>query len=148
LGLYAFLYVSVHFFVFAGWDYGFDLGLLGPAIFSQRFVLPGLVAGLLLVPLAVTSTRGFQRRMGSSWKWLHRLSYAAAILAVVHFFWLVKDTRRPLRHGAVLALLLFVRLPVTRRAFGKLRRRLGTDKSRIQPAPALEAREDLTASQP
>ncbi len=148
LGLYACLYVSVHFFVFAGWDYGLDLGLLGPAIFSQRFVLPGLAAGLLLVPLAVTSTRGFQKRMGSKWKGLHRLAYAAAILAVLHFFWLVKDTRRPLLYGAVLALLLIVRLPIVRRAFSKLRGRFSADTSRTQSLPALETKEDLTVSQP
>jgi sulfoxide reductase heme-binding subunit YedZ len=148
LGLYAFLYVSVHFAVFAGWDYGLDLGLLGPALFSQQFVLPGLAAGLLLVPLAITSTRWFQKRMGGSWKWLHRLAYVAAILAVLHFFWLVKDTRRPLLYGAVLALLLLVRVPIVRGAFSKLRRRLSADTSRTQSLPALETREDLTARQP
>jgi sulfoxide reductase heme-binding subunit YedZ len=148
LGLYAFLYVSVHFLVFAGWDYGLDLGLLGPAIFSQRFVLPGLAAGLLLVPLAITSTGGFQKRMGSSWKWLHRSAYAAAILAVLHFFWLVKDTRRPLLYGAVLALLLLVRLPIFGRAFIKLRGRHSADTSRVQSLPALGTKEDLTAHRP
>jgi sulfoxide reductase heme-binding subunit YedZ len=148
LGLYAFLYVSVHFFVFAAWDYGFDLRLLGPAIFSQRFVLPGLVAGLLLLSLAITSTRRFQRRMGSKWKRLHRLAYVAAALAVLHFFWLVKDTRRPLLYGAVLALLLLVRLPIVRRAFIKLRRRLSADAFRTQSLPTLETNEDLTATRP
>jgi sulfoxide reductase heme-binding subunit YedZ len=148
LGLYAFLYVSVHFFVFAGWDYGLDLGLLGPAIFSQRFVLPGLAAGLLLVPLAITSTRWFQKRMGGSWKSLHRLAYAAAILAVLHFLWLVKDTRRPLLYGAILALLLLVRLPIVRRAFIQLRRRPSANTSRVQSLPALGTKEDLTARRP
>jgi sulfoxide reductase heme-binding subunit YedZ len=138
----------VHFSVFAAWDYGLDLGLLAPAIFSQRFVLPGLVAGLLLVPLAVTSTRWFQKRMGSRWKWLHRLSYLAAVLAILHFFWLVKDTRRPLLYGGVLALLLAVRLPVVRKGFSKLRRRFGTDASRARSLPTRERKEDLTASQP
>ena len=148
LGLYAFLYVSVHFFVFAAWDYGLDLGLLGPAIFSQRFVLPGLAAGLVLLPLAITSTRGFQRRMGGKWKWLHRMAYVAAMLAVLHFFWLVKDPRRPLLYGAVVALLLLVRLPIVRKAVVKLRSRLSADTLRAQSFPALETNEDLTATRP
>jgi sulfoxide reductase heme-binding subunit YedZ len=148
LGLYAFLYVSVHFIVFAVWDYGLDLGLLGPAIFSQRFVLPGLAAGLLLLPLAMSSTRGFQKRMGGRWKGLHRLAYVAAILAVLHFFWLVKDTRKPLLYGAVLALLLLLRLPIVRGAVVELRRRLSADTLRAQSLPALETNEDLTATQP
>jgi sulfoxide reductase heme-binding subunit YedZ len=148
LGLYAFLYVSVHFLVFAGWDYGLDLGLLGPALFSQQFVLPGLTAGLLLVPLAITSTRWFQKRMGSKWKRLHRLAYIAAVLAVLHFFWLVKDTRRPLLYGAVLALLLFVRLPIVRRAISTLRRRLGAGTLGTRSLSTRETKEDLTASQP
>jgi sulfoxide reductase heme-binding subunit YedZ len=148
LGLYAFLYVSVHFFVFAGWDYGLDLGLLGPAIFSQRFVLPGLAAGLLLIPLAITSTGWSQKRMGGRWKWLHRLAYLAAILAVLHFFWLVKDPRRPLLYGAVLALLLLIRLPIVRRAFIELRRHPIADTSHVQSLSGLGTKEDLTARRP
>ena len=148
LGLYAFLYVSVHFIVFAAWDYGLDLRLLGPAIFSQRFVLPGLAAGLLLLPLVITSPRGFQRRMGGKWKWLHRLAYVAAILAVLHLFWLVKAPRRPLLYGAVLTLLLLVRLPIVRKTFIKLRRGLSEDTLGAKSLPALETKEDLTVSRP
>jgi sulfoxide reductase heme-binding subunit YedZ len=124
LGLYAFLYVALHFLAFSGLDYGFDLDLLGPAIVSQRFVLVGVATLLLLLPLAITSTRGWQRRLGKNWKRLHRLSYVAGILAVVHFLWVVKDAREPLRYGAIVAILLVARIPWVRKTVSNARRRL------------------------
>jgi sulfoxide reductase heme-binding subunit YedZ len=124
LGLYAFLYVSVHFLTFIGLDYQFDVGLIGSAIFDQRFVLAGFVTGLLLVPLALTSTKGFQKRLGKHWKLVHRLVFLAVILDLVHFAWLVKDIREPLRYAAVVALLLVLRIPRVRTAVSQLRHRL------------------------
>jgi sulfoxide reductase heme-binding subunit YedZ len=124
LGLYAFLYAGLHFLTFAGWDYAFDLKLLGPAIFHQRFVLPGAAAFLLLLPLAATSTKRWHKRLSRHWKRLHRLSYLAAILVIVHFLWLSKDPRRPLRYGAILCLLLILRVPVVRRAADNIRNRI------------------------
>jgi sulfoxide reductase heme-binding subunit YedZ len=124
LGLYASLYAGLHFLTFVGLDYGFDPDLLGQAILEQRYVIVGAAAGLLLLPLAITSTGGWQRRLGRNWKRLHRLAYVAAILAVVHFMWLVKDIREPLRYGAILALLLALRLPPVRRVLSKSRNRL------------------------
>ena len=124
LGLYAFLYAGLHFLTFVGLDYGFDLRLLGAAIFGQRYVVVGFAAGLLLLLLALTSTRGWQRRLGRQWKRLHRLAYVAALLAVVHFTWLVKDVREPLRYGVVVALLLILRIPPVRKAMVDVRRRL------------------------
>lgn len=110
LGLYAFLYAGLHFLVFVGLDYGFDLALIGEAIFYQRYVIVGFAAGLLLLILALTSTRGWQRRLGTTWKRLHALAYLAGILAAVHFLWLVKDVREPLRYAIALALLLLARV--------------------------------------
>ena len=121
LGLYAFLYASVHFATFVWLDYGFDLELLAEAVFAQRYVVVGFGAGLILLALALTSTRGSQRRLGKNWKRLHRLVYIAGILAVVHFAWLVKDIRVPLQYGAVLALLLALRLPRIRKALSRVR---------------------------
>ncbi len=116
LGLYAFLYVSLHFLIFVGLDYGFAWGLLREAIFEKRFALVGFLAFLLLLPLAITSTRGWMRRLGQAWKRLHRLVYAAALLAVVHYMWAVKaDLREPLAYGAVVVVLLALRLPFVRR---------------------------------
>jgi sulfoxide reductase heme-binding subunit YedZ len=131
LGLYTFLYVSLHFATFVGLDYGFDLALLQEAIFAQRYVLAGFAAGLILLALAITSTRGWQRRLGRNWKRLHRLIYLAGVLAVVHFAWLVKDLREPLRYGLVVALLLVLRIPWVRRAVSRTRCWL---KNRISPA--------------
>ena len=126
LGLYAFMYAGLHFSTFVGLDYGFDLDLIRQDILDQRYVLVGFVAGLLLLLLAITSTQGWQRRLGKNWKRLHRLAYLAGMLAIVHFMWLVKDIREPLRYGAVVALLLVVRIPVVRKALSNARHRLKT----------------------
>ncbi len=115
LGLYAFLYAALHFLIFAVLDYGLDLQLLREAIFEKRYALVGLAAFLLLIPLAITSTRGWMRRLGRTWKRLHRLVYVAAPLVIVHYVWLVKaDRREPLLWGAVIAVLLLLRLSAVR----------------------------------
>ncbi len=116
LGLYAFMYAGLHFLIFIGLDYGFDLELISLDILDQRYVLVGFAAGLLLLLLAITSTHGSRKRLGKNWKRLHWLVYLAAVLAIVHFAWQVKDIREPLRYGAVLALLLILRIPGVRRA--------------------------------
>jgi sulfoxide reductase heme-binding subunit YedZ len=126
LGLYAFFYVCVHLSIFALIDYGLDWELIKEAIVEKRYVLVGFSAFLLLLPLAITSTKGWQRRLGRRWKKLHRLVYIAAPLVIVHFVWLVKaDIREPLLYGAVVAGLLSLRLPRVRRALTTLRYRLG-----------------------
>lgn len=117
LGVYAFWYVCLHLLAFVGLDYGFDLMLLREAIFEKRYALVGFTAFLILLPLALTSTNGWQKRLGKAWKTLHKGVYIAAPLAVVHYLWLVKsDVREPLAYGAVVAALLLVRLPWVRRA--------------------------------
>ncbi|MBU0702807.1 MAG: sulfoxide reductase heme-binding subunit YedZ [Chloroflexi bacterium] len=126
LGLYAFLYAGLHMLTFVGLDYGFDLPLVAQAILERRFVQVGLLAFLILLPLAITSTRGWVRQLGRNWKRLHRLVYLAALLAVVHFVWVVKaGNPRPLPYGVALALLLVVRVPGVRAAVGNFRARLG-----------------------
>ena len=134
LGLYAFLYASLHFATFVWLDYGFDLALLVEAVFAQRYVVVGFVTGLILLALALTSTRGWQRRLGKNWKRLHRLVYLAGTLAVVHFAWLVKDIRVPLQYGAVLALLLVLRIPRVRKALSHARHWLRQRLSPPSPA--------------
>ena len=128
LGLYAFLYAAVHFAIFIGLDYGFNSQRILEAVFEKRFALVGFAAGLALLPLAITSTRGWMRRLGRRWTRLHRLVYLAAVLAVIHYTWLVKsDVRVPLLYGALVVTLLTLRLPRVRHAAaglgGRLRRR-------------------------
>lgn len=124
LGVYAFLYAALHFSIFVGLDYGFDGGLLQEAVLEKRYALVGFAAGLILLPLALTSTRGWMKRLGKRWKQLHRWVYLAALLAVVHYVWLVKsDPRQPLAFGAVVALLLVLRIPAIRRLAGRIRTR-------------------------
>src|SRR5262245_14108774 len=94
LGLYAFMYVCIHLVIFAIIDYGLDVDLIKEAIVEKRYVLVGFTAFLLLVPLAITSTKGWMRRLGKRWKKLHRLVYLVASLAVIHFVWLVKADYR------------------------------------------------------
>ncbi len=125
LGVYAFLYAAMHFLIFVGLDYGFDWDLIQGAIFEKRYALVGFAAFMLLLPLALTSTRGWQKRLGRRWKVLHLLVYPAAFLVVVHYVWLVKsDIRTPLAYGAVLVLLMGLRLRsvrgLVRRAWGGL----------------------------
>jgi sulfoxide reductase heme-binding subunit YedZ len=132
LGLYSALYVGVHFLTFIGLDYGFDPSLIGQAIFEQRYVVVGFAAGLILLALTITATRRWQRRLGKNWKRLHRVVYLAGILATVHFLWLVKDIREPLRYAAVLALLLILRLPLLRRGISTARHRLKTQVQKMR----------------
>jgi sulfoxide reductase heme-binding subunit YedZ len=138
LGLYAFGYALLHFLTFMGLDYGFNPALLREAILEKRFALAGLAAFVLLIPLALTSTRGAMRRLGPRWKGLHRLVYPAAAMVIVHYVWLVKsDVREPLAYGAVLAALLAARLPAVRRALQKprfARRRAPVDGYRLRGA--------------
>ena len=122
LGLYAFMYVALHLLIFVGLDYGFDLDLLREAIFEKRYALVGFAAFLILLPLAVTSTKGWMKRLGRQWKRLHRAVYLAALLAVVHFVWLVKsDIREPLVYGAVVVVLLALRISAIRKAASRAR---------------------------
>jgi sulfoxide reductase heme-binding subunit YedZ len=132
LGLYAFGYVAVHLLVFVGVDYGFDWTLLQEAIFEKRYALVGFAAFLILLPLALTSTKGWMRRLGRRWKLLHRWVYLAGILAVVHYIWLVKsDIRQPVAFGVVVVLLLFLRIPAIRKFIARRRNRSG---AAIRPA--------------
>lgn len=116
LGLYAFMYAGLHLLTFTVLDYGLDARLIWDTIAEKRYVLVGFSAFMLLLPLALTSTRWSMRRLGKRWKALHRLVYVAAPLAVLHFLWLVKaDIREPLLYGALVAGLLALRVPGVRR---------------------------------
>lgn len=112
LGLWAFFYACLHALTFVGLDYGFDLTLLPEALFQKRFALAGVAAFLALVPLAITSTRTWQCRLGPRWGRLHRLAYLAGLLAALHYIWQTKaDITQPLLWAGALVLLLLARLP-------------------------------------
>ena len=108
LGLWAFTYAALHMLVFIGLDYGLDWRFIWQdALLEKQYIFVGLTALLILLPLALTSTKGWMRRLGRNWKRLHQLVYIAGILAVLHYFILVKiDKREPLIYAGVLALLL------------------------------------------
>ena len=134
LGLYAFFYALGHFLIFVWWDYGLDFALILEDVGSKRYVLVGFTTVLLLLPLAITSTKGWMRRLGKRWKRLHRLVYLAGVLAVVHYTWVVKaDLRQPLAFGLAVGLLLLARLPAIRRPLSNFRMRL---ESRLHAARA------------
>lgn len=130
LGLYAFLYAALHLLNFIGLDYAFDLqAFLADALLQKRFMIVGFSAFLILLPLAITSTKGWMKRLGRNWKRLHQLVYAAGIFAVLHYLWLVKiDITKPLIYGGILALLLVLRLPVVRQWISALRPKPATTK--------------------
>jgi sulfoxide reductase heme-binding subunit YedZ len=126
LGLFAFSYATLHLCWYVGVDQFFDLDVLARDVAKRKFMAVGFAAWLLLVPLAVTSTDAWVRRLGfARWKRLHRLVYVAALLGVVHFVWRVKaDLRRPAIFLVVLGALLAARL-VPRAALRRLRARSG-----------------------
>lgn len=109
-GLLAATYAVCHFLVFLVFDLALDLTFLTEEILERPYISLGFAALLCLLPLAITSTRGWQRRLGRRWIRLHRLAYLAGGLAVLHFLWLAKaDLAAPLAHAAVLGLLLGLR---------------------------------------
>lgn len=111
LGLFAFTYASLHFTNYLVLDLQFDWPEVVEDIVDRPFITLGFIALLILAPLAVTSTRGWQRRLGPRWGQLHRLVYLAAILACWHFWWQVKkDLTEPAIYASILALLLGVRI--------------------------------------
>ncbi len=111
LGLFTFFYAGLHLSTYVVLDQFFDWITIVEDVTKRPFIMAGVGAFLLLTPLAITSTRGWIRRLGRRWTQLHMLIYAAGILAVIHFIWKVKsDLRSPTRYAVVFALLLGFRL--------------------------------------
>jgi sulfoxide reductase heme-binding subunit YedZ len=112
IGLFAFFWTTVHFLMWIGLDQFFAWGYIGADLVERPYIVVGFLAFLLLLPLALTSTRGWIRRLGKRWTRLHRLVYPAVLLGIVHFFWITKaDDRWPARALAVWVLLMAYRLP-------------------------------------
>lgn len=111
LGLFAFFYACLHFLVYLTLDLAFDFGTVLEDIAKRPFITVGFAALVLLVPLALTSTKDSVRRLGfPRWQRVHQLAYVAGALAVLHFIWRVKiDVSQPLMYAAILAALLATR---------------------------------------
>ena len=131
LGLFAFFYGSLHLMTYVWLDKFFNVHEMLHDIAKRRFITAGMTAWFLMLPLALTSTKGWIRRMGGKrWQKLHRLIYFSAAAGVVHFIWLVKaDLRRPLTYGAVLAVLLSYRLVIWLVSRIRARRALATQQA-------------------
>jgi methionine sulfoxide reductase heme-binding subunit len=112
IGLFGFFYVCLHFLTYLGPDQSFDLAGMWKDVAKRPYITVGFTAFVLLIPLAITSTAGWIRRLGGKrWQTLHRSIYVAAVCGVIHYYWLVKsDVRKPLFYGALVAILLLWRL--------------------------------------
>jgi len=108
LGLFAFFYAVIHVFMWSWADMDFDLGLMGREIIKHKYILIGMLTFVMLIPLALTSTKGWIKRMGGKrWNRLHQLIYVAAVTGTIHYLWAVKkDTFFPLVYLVVFIALL------------------------------------------
>ena len=126
IGLFAFFYGCLHFTTYIWLDKFFNVHEMIKDVYKRPFITAGFTAFVLMIPLALTSTKGWIRRLGGkNWQRLHRLIYVTAIAAVIHYIWLVKaDVREPLRYAFVLAVLLSYRIVVWK---GNARRNAASD---------------------
>jgi len=117
LGLFAFFYGCLHLTTWVVLDKFFDPHEMLADITKRRFITVGMLGFVLMLPLAITSTERWVRRLGKNWRRLHRLIYASALAGVIHYWWLVKsDIRLPLLYGVILIVLLTLRRVRTRRS--------------------------------
>jgi sulfoxide reductase heme-binding subunit YedZ len=131
LGLYCFMFASLHVLTFTGLDYGFNLQLITGVVFKKPYAIVGFVTYLLLLPLAVTSFRWWMKILGHNWTNLHRLLYLVGVLDILHYAWAKKgdifqlsgDILEPLLWGLLLLFLLILRLPPVRRWVSGLRQK-------------------------
>ena len=111
IGLFAFFYGFLHLMTYLWLDQFFDIHSIAKDIYKRPFITAGFTAFVLMVPLALTSTQGWIRRLGKRWQTLHRLIYFSAAAGVIHFIWLVKkDLREPLIYAAILGVLMAIRV--------------------------------------
>lgn len=112
LGLFAFFYGCLHFTTYIWLDKFFDVTEMWKDVQKRRFITVGFAAFLLMIPLAITSTAGWIRRLGGRrWQLLHRAIYVSAVAGVIHYYWLVKsDVRKPLQYAGMVGLLFAWRL--------------------------------------
>lgn len=125
LGLWAFAYTAIHLWVFVGLDYGYSWRFIWIDGLPQKpYIIAGFLAFLVLLPLALTSTQGWMKRLGKQWKRLHQWIYVAGILAVLHYIWVGKVFfGQPVYYAILLGVMLALRVPPIRRTVVQARRR-------------------------
>jgi sulfoxide reductase heme-binding subunit YedZ len=132
LGLYAFLYATLHVIIFIDLDYGLAWSLIVQTIIEKPYIVVGVLSFLMLIPLAFTSFDIWKKRLGKNWKRLHQLVYLIAPLAALHYAWgkkgdffrLQGEIIRPLIYASIIVLLLIMRLPQVKRALASARDRI------------------------
>ena len=136
LGLFAFFYGCLHFTTYIWLDKFFDLAEMWKDVQKRRFITLGFTAFVLLIPLAITSTAGWIRRLGGRrWQMLHRAIYVSAVAGVIHYYWLVKsDVRKPLQYAWMVGILLVWRLGFW--LYGRSQRAEAGRTSREEPITA------------
>jgi sulfoxide reductase heme-binding subunit YedZ len=115
LGLFAFFYASCHLFIYLFFDHLFNPVTVLDDVLKRPYITVGTLSFLLLLPLAITSTQGWIRRLGRRWQLLHRLIYPAVLLSVLHFYWKAAskaDVREPLIFAAIVGVLFLARVPI------------------------------------
>ena len=145
LGLYAFLYATLHVIIFVDIDYGLAWSLIIQNIIEKQYIIFGAITFLLLVPLAFTSFDIWKKRLGKNWKRLHQIVYLIAPIAVLHyalgkkgdFFALQGEIIRPLIYAGIVTLLLVMRIPPVRKALASLRDRILVLLRRREPQPKI-----------
>jgi len=143
LGLYAFLYATIHVIIFIDLDYGLAWSLIVQTIFEKPYIIVGMLSFLMLVPLAFTSFDIWKKRLGKNWKRLHKIVYIIAPLVALHFAWSKKgdffalqgEIIRPLIYAVIVLLFLIMRIPRVRKALASLRDRILVLFRKREPQP-------------
>ncbi len=148
LGLYAFMYATIHVIIFLDLDYGLAWSLIVQTIIQKPYIIFGLIAFLLLIPLAFTSFDIWKKRLGKNWKRLHQAVYLIVPIAVLHFalskkgnfslFHLGGDILRPLVYAIIVTVFLIMRSPQVRKALASVRGRILVPFRRREPQPKAE----------
>lgn len=116
LGLFALLYAVLHLFSYLGFMLAWDWAGLLEDLYKRSYIIVGAMALSIMIALGATSPKKMMRKMGRSWRKLHKLVYVAAALGIVHFIWLVKsDYTEPVVYGVILSILMLLRMPVFKR---------------------------------
>jgi len=146
LGLYAFMYATIHVIIFIDLDYGLAWSLILQTIIQKPYIVVGVLTFLMLVPLAFTSFDIWKKRLGKNWKRLHQLIYLIAPLAVLHYAWgkkgdffrLQGEIIRPLIYAVIVIIFLIMRIPQVRKALASVRDRILVPFRRREPQPKID----------